>query len=246
MICHVHARARLEEPSPFFCTHSCTPLREPLPATTAFARCWLAVCARPPPWAYLGPAISYAYARAPTFLISLVSCASAPAPVPVSSEKYRSFTRQYFRGAAAAVVLYDITSMASFEGAKKWIEDVKQELGGGGGGGGGGSRSKAPPLVVVVGAKLDCAEEGRMVSCEQGQQLAAREQAVHLEVSSKDGTNVTATFELVARLLVERGLATSDSSRGGGRGLASNAASVHVLQQQRRAIGTAGACCHVG
>ena len=138
------------------------------------------------------------------------------------------------------MVLYDITSMPSFEGAKKWIGDVKQELGGGGVG------SKPPPLLVLVGAKLDCAEEARKVSCEQGQQLAAREKATHLEVSSKDGTNVTVTFELVARLLVERGLATSDSSRGGSRSLAGNTANVHVLQQQRRAVGTAGACCQVG
>jgi hypothetical protein len=40
-------------------------------------------------------------------------------------EKYRSFTRQYFRGSAAAVVAFDLTSSTSFEGAKQWVEELK-------------------------------------------------------------------------------------------------------------------------
>ena len=149
-------------------------------------------------------------------------------------EKYRSFTRQYFRGAAACVVLYDITSLASFEGAKKWLDDVKQELGGAKG-----------VVIVLVGAKLDCAATLRQVSTEQGQQLAAKEKALHLECSSKDGTNVDQTFENVARLLVERGLAARE---GSSRALTASGglASVQVMPQ-RRSVSTAGGCsCQTG
>ena len=32
----------------------------------------------------------------------------------------------YYRGAAAAVVVYDITSEQSFERAKKWIAELRQ------------------------------------------------------------------------------------------------------------------------
>ncbi|KAL3566591.1 hypothetical protein D5086_032006, partial [Populus alba] len=33
----------------------------------------------------------------------------------------------YYRGAAAAVVVYDITSMDSFERAKKWVIELQRQ-----------------------------------------------------------------------------------------------------------------------
>ncbi|MFS7990998.1 putative small GTP-binding protein [Helianthus anomalus] len=41
-------------------------------------------------------------------------------------ERYHSLAPMYYRGAAAAVVVYDITNMASFERAKKWIEELQK------------------------------------------------------------------------------------------------------------------------
>ena len=43
-------------------------------------------------------------------------------------EKYRSFTRQYFRGASAVVLLYDVTSAASYEGLPRWLSELEVEL----------------------------------------------------------------------------------------------------------------------
>ena len=40
-------------------------------------------------------------------------------------ERYRSLAPMYYRGAAAAVVVYDITSADSFAGAKRWITELK-------------------------------------------------------------------------------------------------------------------------
>ena len=37
-------------------------------------------------------------------------------------ERYRSLAPMYYRGAAAALVVYDITAADSFDGAKTWIE----------------------------------------------------------------------------------------------------------------------------
>ncbi|KAJ0676886.1 putative small GTP-binding protein [Helianthus annuus] len=42
-------------------------------------------------------------------------------------ERYHSLAPMYYRGAAAAVVVYDITNMASFERAKKWIEELQKQ-----------------------------------------------------------------------------------------------------------------------
>ncbi len=88
-------------------------------------------------------------------------------------EKYRSFTRQYFRGARAALVIFDITSEASFDGARRWLLDLKREL---------------PPspatVVVLVGSKLDRSGE-RQVSPDAARALAAEEHADFIECSSK-------------------------------------------------------------
>lgn len=159
-------------------------------------------------------------------------CVASVLCCPGSQEKYRSFTRQYFRGAAAAVVLYDIGSAPSFEGAKKWIDDVKSEL---------GSSPKSVALLLV-GAKLDCPADERRVTTEQGRALATKEGAVHLECSSKDGTNVTLVFEHVARLLVERGLASVD----GGPHAHREQPGIQVTRSRSGQVSAAPGCCQVG
>ena len=101
---------------------------------------------------------------------------------------------QYFRGAVAAVVLYDVTCAESLEGARRWLDDLKAEL----------PRSAALALVLA-GSKLDLAAERREVSLEAARALAAEAGALHLECSAKDGTNVALVFESIARLIAERG-----------------------------------------
>lgn len=42
-------------------------------------------------------------------------------------ERYRSLAPMYYRGAAAALVVYDITAHESFQGAKTWIEELQRQ-----------------------------------------------------------------------------------------------------------------------
>merc|ERR1711943_5468 len=41
-------------------------------------------------------------------------------------EKYHSLAPMYYRGAAAAIVVYDITRKASFGTLKNWVKELKQ------------------------------------------------------------------------------------------------------------------------
>jgi small GTP-binding protein len=41
------------------------------------------------------------------------------------SERYKALAPMYYRGAEAAIIVYDITSFESFEGAKSWVHDLK-------------------------------------------------------------------------------------------------------------------------
>merc|ERR1719261_2315166 len=41
-------------------------------------------------------------------------------------ERYRSLAPMYYRGAAAAIVVYDITNPDSFTGAKSWVKELQR------------------------------------------------------------------------------------------------------------------------
>ena len=41
-------------------------------------------------------------------------------------ERYRSLAPMYYRGAAAAIVVFDLTSRDSFEGAKSWVKELQR------------------------------------------------------------------------------------------------------------------------
>jgi len=110
-------------------------------------------------------------------------------------EKYRSFTRQYYRGASAAALVYDITNHETFEGARRWLKDLRSEL--------------EDVVVVLVGSKCDL-WESRQVDKAVASQLAATEGAEHIECSAKEGTNVDELFETISRSLVARGLQDAD------------------------------------
>jgi len=115
-------------------------------------------------------------------------------------EKYRTFTRQYFRGALACALLFDMTVRASFLGAQRWLRELKVEL--------------APPpatVIVLVGAKSDL-RASRQVSEAEAREYAAAEKLEYLEASAKDGTNVEQTFVAIAEALVARGLASAEAA----------------------------------
>ncbi|XP_012572022.2 ras-related protein RHN1 isoform X3 [Cicer arietinum] len=42
-------------------------------------------------------------------------------------ERYHSLAPMYYRGAAAAIIVYDITSTDSFSRAKKWVQELQKQ-----------------------------------------------------------------------------------------------------------------------
>jgi small GTP-binding protein len=40
-------------------------------------------------------------------------------------EAYKSITRSYYRGTIGVVLVYDISSLASFQNAARWLEEAK-------------------------------------------------------------------------------------------------------------------------
>lgn len=112
-------------------------------------------------------------------------------------ERFRSVTPMYYRGSHAAVVVYDIQNLQSFESAKKWARELwrnvslartVQIL----------SPSKSfqvsPEVVVVMaGNKVDLANH-RKVAYKSAKDFADKNGMIFMETSAKDSINITAIF----------------------------------------------------
>uniref|UniRef100_A0A0D9WTF2 Uncharacterized protein n=1 Tax=Leersia perrieri TaxID=77586 RepID=A0A0D9WTF2_9ORYZ len=95
-------------------------------------------------------------------------------------ERYHSLAPMYYRGAAAAVVVYDISSTDSYVRARKWVDELQ--------------RQGNPHLVMaLVGNKVDL-EEKRKVGTQEAMEYADRNGLFFIETSSKTSQNVTELF----------------------------------------------------
>lgn len=102
-------------------------------------------------------------------------------------ERYHSLAPMYYRGAAAGIVVYDITDEASFERAKAWIQELQRE----------GSPNI---LIALAGNKVDL-EPQRKVSVNDAKQCAVDNGLLFTETSAKTDQNVAALFETIAQRL---------------------------------------------
>lgn len=95
-------------------------------------------------------------------------------------EKYHSLAPMYYRGAAAAIVVYDITRASTFRTLKNWVDELK---------------SKGPKdiAIAIAGNKADL-ENQREVDSGMASAYAEEIGALYLETSAKDDLNVHDIF----------------------------------------------------
>ncbi|KAM5267340.1 ras-related protein Rab-17 isoform 1-T2 [Hipposideros larvatus] len=106
-------------------------------------------------------------------------------------EKYHSVCHLYFRGANAALLVYDITSKDSFGKAQQWLKDLEKEF------------SPGEVVVMLVGNKTDLGQE-REVTFEDGKEFADSHNLLFMETSAKLNHQVTEAFGAIARELLQR------------------------------------------
>ena len=115
-------------------------------------------------------------------------------------ERYHSLAPMYYRSSGASVCVYDITSAATFERAKKWVSELKANV-------------NNPDLVIaLVGNKLDLSES-RQVDEVEARDYAQEEGLLFFETSAKENIAVKDVFEAVAERLSKLNAGKPQTSR---------------------------------
>ena len=96
-------------------------------------------------------------------------------------ENFKSITRSYFKNSICAIICYDITRRDSFDNVSSWIEDCKAQC-------------YKSVHMVLVGNKTDL-NERRVVTTDEGKELADKLGISFYETSAKTGENVEKVFE---------------------------------------------------
>jgi small GTP-binding protein len=94
----------------------------------------------------------------------------------------------YYRGAAAAIVVYDITKKDSFNGAKSWVKELQR-------------RGDPNVVIALAGNKCDM-DIKRKVQTEEAQQYAQENDIIFMETSAKTAHNVRNLFVEIGKFYV--------------------------------------------
>jgi len=94
---------------------------------------------------------------------------------------------EYYKGAAAILLVYDLTRSETFQHLDGWLSETK--------------RYSPKPEVVLIGNKSDL-EARRRIPHRAGEEYASKIRAPFLETSAKDGSNVAEAFATLADKLV--------------------------------------------
>ncbi|GAA6022962.1 hypothetical protein JCM11491_005484 [Sporobolomyces phaffii] len=79
---------------------------------------------------------------------------------PAGQERFRSMAPLYYRGALAAILVYDVTDESSFDDIKIWLEELRKNM-------------TDELIIIVVGAKADLSNSYRTIPLESAQRQVA-------------------------------------------------------------------------
>uniref|UniRef100_I3M882 small monomeric GTPase n=1 Tax=Ictidomys tridecemlineatus TaxID=43179 RepID=I3M882_ICTTR len=137
-------------------------------------------------------------------------------------ERYHSLAPMYYRGAQAAIVVYDITNTDTFARAKNWVKELQ--------------RQASPNIVIALaGNKADLASKRAVefqplphflsilflasVGNQEAQAYADDNSLLFMETSAKTAMNVNEIFMAIAKKLPKNEPQNAAGAPGGTRGV---------------------------
>ncbi|KAI8075318.1 ras family-domain-containing protein [Gongronella butleri] len=112
-------------------------------------------------------------------------------------ERFHSLAPMYYRGAQAAIVMYDVTKESTFQRAKMWVRELQRQ-------------APANIVITLVGNKIDLCDddenttnddvdEQRQISSDDAERYARESALLFFETSAKNNINVDKVFSEIAR-----------------------------------------------
>uniref|UniRef100_A0A3Q1HE88 Ras-related protein Rab-17-like n=1 Tax=Acanthochromis polyacanthus TaxID=80966 RepID=A0A3Q1HE88_9TELE len=141
-------------------------------------------------------------------------------------EKYHSITPLYYRGAHAALLVYDISKRETFIRAQVWLKELEKQY------------IPGSTVIWLIGNKADLAMD-RQVSMKEGQSLATDRGLFFTETSALSGDQVNELLLSVAHRVNE-----CIGAQQGGLSEWQEPALVDLRHQNR--FNPFGSCCKVG
>ncbi|RNA35558.1 ras-related Rab-5A [Brachionus plicatilis] len=102
-------------------------------------------------------------------------------------ERYHSLAPMYYRGAQAALIVFDITSKDSFLKAQNWVRELAKQ-------------ANTNIVIALVGNKVDLASK-RAVEFNEAKLYAEQNGLIFMETSAKTAVNVVEIFTAIATRL---------------------------------------------
>ncbi|KJE92104.1 Ras-like protein Rab-14 [Capsaspora owczarzaki ATCC 30864] len=104
-------------------------------------------------------------------------------------ERFRAVTRSYYRGAAGALMVYDVTRRSTYNHLSSWLTDAR-------------NLTNPNTTIFLIGNKSDL-ESQRDVTYEEAKKFADDNGLTFLEASAKTGANVEESFIETAKTIFQ-------------------------------------------
>jgi Ras-related protein Rab-2A len=105
-------------------------------------------------------------------------------------ESFRSIARSYYRDAAGALLVFDVTRKESFSHCERWLQETRQF-------------SHPNIVITLVGNKCDLTQK-RIVNRSEAESFAAGNGLRYVEASAKSATGVDEAFLVTAATIWEK------------------------------------------
>ena len=114
------------------------------------------------------------------------------------SERFASITKNYYRGADGALIVYDISNKTTFDNVENWFNDLKNAC-------------KEEAFIILIGNKNDL-ENQRQVSNNMLINLGKNLGIAVMETSAKDDYNINESFYLLIKEIYRKLVKNNGSS----------------------------------
>ncbi|MFX1568702.1 MAG: GTP-binding protein [Promethearchaeota archaeon] len=109
--------------------------------------------------------------------------------------QFKRVRQTYLGNAEAGILVFDVTRKDTFDKLENWFKEIKEV--------------STTISLILVGNKIDLEDE-RVVSAEEGENLAQKLNLSYIETSAKTGENINDAFKMLALQMIKQYVITEE------------------------------------